>query len=123
MSDNLKNFNFSFSLAKNAKKELESEHLAISSRIDAIVDSEKFNINGFPVLKNIMILNPTKNDLKKIGKALDRLGDLIEVFNDLDKKINVINTLHENPTWFAWSCGDFTQEIEQDIESLFKTSD
>lgn len=121
--DSIKNFNFSFSLAQSAKKELEAEHSAMNERINNIVDSEKFFINSFPVLKNILVLSPTKADLKKLSKALDRLADLIEVFTDLDNKITVIETLNKNPSWFAWSCGDFTEEIDQGLESILNSKE
>lgn len=121
--DDIKNFNFSFSLAQSAKKELESEHSAMNERINNIVDSEKFFVNNFPVLKNILTLGPTKADLKKLSKALDRLADLIEVFTDLDNKITVIETLNKHSSWFAWSCGDFTQEIDQGLESILNSKE
>jgi hypothetical protein len=120
MSNNhLKDFNFSFALANKARKELEDEHQNLLERISAITDSEKFFINGFPVLKNIITLNPKKSDLKKLSKALDRLADLLEVYQELDNKISVINTVQEHPNWFTWTFGDFTNEIEKDIETFF----
>lgn len=119
-SSAIKNFNFSFSLAQNAKKELEESHSTINERINNIVDSEKFYINGFPVLKNIIALQPSKADLKRISKALDRLADLLEAFKELDNKLSVIKTVQEDPHWFAWACGDFAQEIDNDIDSFFK---
>lgn len=125
MSSNntIKNFNFSFSLAQSAKKELEEEHSALNDRINNIVDSEKFFVNGFPVLKNIIILQPTKADLKRISKALDRLADLLDIFKELDSKMSVIKTVQDNPNWFAWTFGDFSSEIDKDIDSFFNTEE
>lgn len=112
-------FNFSFALAQKAKAELQNDHEKLLERITNIVDSEKFHINGFPVLKNIINLQPQKNDLKKIAKALDRLGDLLESFAELDKKISVIDTVQADPHWFAWAFGDFSKEIDNDLENFF----
>lgn len=121
--DSLKSFNFSFSYAQNARKELQEIHSSLNDRINNIVDSEKFFINGFPVIKNLIHLNPTKNDLKKLAKAMDRLGDLIEAFQEIDKKLTTMTTLSEDPSWFAWACGDFAQEIDQGLESLLNSEE
>lgn len=123
MTSNIQNFNFSFSLAQKAKKELEEEHQNLLERISAITESEKFHINGFPVLKNLINLGPSKNDLKKLSKAIDRLADLLEVFQELDNKMSVIQAVQQHPNWFAWTFGDFTKEIDQDIETFFNTNE
>lgn len=121
MNPNLHQFNFSFALAEKAKAEIEQEHEKILERISNIAESEKFYINGFPVLKNIIHLNPKKQDLKKLAKAIDRLSDLIEIFEELDSKINLINTVQKNPNWFAWTFGDFSQDIDATINQLFNS--
>jgi len=118
---NLQNFNFSFELAEQAKKEIEQEHSKILERISNITESEKFFLNGFPVLKNIVNLNPKKQDLKKLAKALDRLSELLEIFEELDNKINLINTVQKNPDWFAWTFGDFANDVDSVINKLFDT--
>lgn len=124
MADNgLNNFNFSFSYAQNTRKELQEIHSSLNDRISNIVDSEKFFINGFPVIKNLVHLNPSKSDLKRLSKALDRLGDLMEAFQEIDKKLTTMTTLSEDPSWFAWACGDFAQEIDQGLESLLNNKE
>lgn len=117
----LQNFNFSFELAEQAKKEIEQEHSKILDRISNITESEKFFLNGFPVLKNIVNLGPKKQDLKKLAKALDRLSELLEIFEELDNKINLINTVQKNPDWFAWTFGDFANDVDSVINKLFDT--
>lgn len=117
------NFNFSFSLAQKAKDQFEDEHSALSERIENIVESEKFFIAGIPVLKSILALNPTKNDLKKLAKATSRLSELIDQHTELENKLNLIKTVNDNPHWFAWTFGDFSKEVDQDIDSLFKDTD
>ena len=69
------------------------------------------------------MLQPKKSDLKKLAKAMDRLADLIEVYEEAQSKLSVIEAVQKDPNWFAWTFGDFSQEIDQDIEQLFKTKD
>jgi hypothetical protein len=54
---------------------------------------------------------------------MDRLADLIEVYEEAQSKLSVIEAVQKDPNWFAWTFGDFTQEIDQDIEQLFNTTD
>lgn len=112
------NFKFSFSMVNDTFKELQEHHSNLDARISQIVDSEKFFINGFPVLKNILMLSPKKNDLKKLSKALDRLADLVEAFDSLESKINLIETVRQDPHWFAGAFGDFSSEIPNDINII-----
>lgn len=119
----MNNFNFSFALANKAKENIESENNSLEERIGNIVDSEKFHINGFPVLKNILMLQPKKSDLKKLSKAIDRLADLIEVYQEVQSKLSVIEAVEKDPNWFAWTFGDFSQEIDQDIENFFNSKE
>ena len=122
-SSKMNSFNFSFALANKAKADIQAEYSTLEERISNITDSEKFYVNGFPVLKNILMLQPKKSDLKKLAKAMDRLADLIEVYEEAQSKLSVIEVVQKDPNWFAWTFGDFTQEIDQDIEQLFNTTD
>lgn len=117
------NFIFSFSQAADVKKSIENDFETISNRVTAIVDSEKFYIKDFPVLKNILMLDPSKEDLKKISKALDRLADLLAVYREISSKLSLITTMQENQTWFTNSFANFDKEIEYEFESLFKESE
>lgn len=123
MTNNFNDFTFSFSLAEKAKNELEDSHQKIQERINNITDSEKFFVGGFPVLKNIIYLQPSKQDLKKLAKAIERLSELVEVFEELDNKLNVIKTVQTDPEWFAWACGDFTNDVDKAIEQMFNSKD
>lgn len=112
-------FNFSFSRVSKNQSYIEKELDEVTERIIKILDSEKFQVNGFPVLKNIYALGPSRSDLKKIAKACDRLADLVNVINDLQSKMTVIQMAQDNPNWLAFAFGDFKEEIDKDIESLF----
>lgn len=118
-SNDIKSFNFSFSLAAKAMKDVENEHNALDQRIGNIIDSENFYINGYPVIKSIMMLDPKKSDLKKLSKALDRLADLVEVFDNLQTKMTVLKTVQDDPNWFAWTFGDFSKEVDDDLNKFF----
>lgn len=112
-------FNFSFSRVNKNQKSLENELNEITERIIKIIDSEKFYINNFPALRNIYALGPSRADLKKLSKACDRLADLVQIASDLQSKMTVVEMAQNNPNWLAFAFGDFQDEIDKDIESLF----
>lgn len=119
----IENFTFSFQQALSAQKDLENEHDALDKRISNIVESEKFHINGFPVLRNILMLSPNRADLKKLSKALDRLADLVEVFDTVEEKLTVIKTMNKDPNWFAWTFADHSIDFDQEISNIVNTQD
>jgi hypothetical protein len=112
------NFNFSFSAAEDAFRNVKEQHSQLDQRISSIVDSEKFFVNGFPVLKNILVLSPKKNDLKKLAKALDRLADIIDLYDATQAKLTLIETLQKDPHWFTGTFGDFSKEVSDDLDLL-----
>lgn len=115
----INSFKFSFSNANVEKERLTESFDNVADRIEQIANSEKFFINGVPIIKSLMGLNPTKNDFKKLSKALDRLADLVEIRNNLNTKLTVHDVINENPNWFIETFGDFSSEIDDDIEQLF----
>jgi len=114
------NFNFSFSMAKNVLTDIDSEYSQLTDRIDNILDSEKFFVANVPVLRSIMALNPSASDLKKLSKALHRLSDLTDRHTELSGKINLIKTVNDNPHWFVSAFGDFSKELDKDIDDFFE---
>lgn len=113
-------FNFSFALAKELSSEMYKEYEALSERIDNIVESEKFYVAGMPVLRSILSLNPSSNDLKKLAKALARLSELTERHSEVGSKFDLIKTAVDNPHWFVTTFGDFSKDVDQAIDSIFK---
>lgn len=113
----IKSFNFSFDMVSRTKNEIDNEASILRDRIDKIVDH--FSVNDVPILKFILNVTESRNDLKKLAKALDRLADLTEHHNSLVKKLNVIEQAEADPTWFALAFGDFQQEVEDGIEKFF----
>jgi chaperonin cofactor prefoldin len=114
------NFNFSFSMANKVKAEIQNSYDTLDERINAIIESEKFYVSGIPVLRNILMLGANKNDLKKLSKALSRLSDLVEAHDQLETKLNVVKIINDDPHWFAWAFGDFSKDVDEGIDSIFK---
>lgn len=118
MSNDIEKFSFSFAMASKAKENLQEHLSTVESRIDKIVDH--FTLNDAPILKFILNMNPDRDDLKKLSKALDRLSDLVEVHNSLSSKIAVINAAESDPNWFALAFGDFEDDIDKGIQEIFR---
>lgn len=116
---NFDHFLFSFSSAAKAEKEIQKDFDSLAKRINAIVESEKFFVQNFPVLRNLIALQPSKEELKKLAKAVDRLADLVEVFGQLDSKLTVIKTMQDHPHWFTDTFADLDKEIDRDLDSFF----
>lgn len=121
-SESSDHFLFSFSSAARAEKELQSEFDTLANRINNIVESDKFFVQGFPVLKNILALQPSKDELKRLSKAVDRLAELMDVFGQLNSKLSMIKTMQEYPYWFTSTFADFPKEVERGIDKLLLES-
>jgi hypothetical protein len=71
-----------------------------------------------PVVTAILNITRSKNDLKKLAKALDRIADIVEVLDSLKEKLTVIKVAEKNPNWFMSAFGDFSTDIDKTIESI-----
>ena len=74
-------FTFSMETANKSKEEIFTKVKSLSDRIDKIVN--QFTIDDMPILKPILNITHSKNDLKRLAKALDRVADIIEVHDSL----------------------------------------
>lgn len=117
MSDSIPSFRFSFDMVKKSKSEIQSETELLKERIDKII--EHFSVNDVPILKFILNVTDSRDDLKKLSKALDRLADLTEHYTSLTRKLSVIEQAEVDPHWFALAFGDFQHDVDQAISSLF----
>lgn len=113
------NFLFSFSSVSKAQTEIQKEFDALNERIQAIVESDKFHVQNFPVLRNIIALQPDKAELKKLAKALDRLGDLMDAYATLNARLNMVKMMQEHPTWFTSTFTDYEGEIDRSLDKFF----
>lgn len=117
--DSIKKFSFSFDMVKKSKKDIKEQHDAVKDRIDKIIDH--FTVDDVPILGYILHVTTSRSELKKLSKAIDRLADLVETRSVLSSKLKVIEAAETDPNWFASAFGDFDQEIDHDLENLFKS--
>jgi len=110
------NFYFNLRNSQFIKSELESQIETLDSRIDKII--EHFSVDDFPIIRAILNFTEDRDNLKNISKALDRIADLIAAKNSLIPKLKVIETAEQDPNWFAMTFGDFSADIELDIDSF-----
>ncbi len=109
-------FPFSFNAGKGAKRDLESQLDQINARIEKIVDH--FVFNDIPIIHFVLKATTNKNDLKKMAKAIHRLADLVEFQEDLSSRLNVIKALEADPTWFATTFSDYSEEIDRELSYI-----
>ena len=113
----IKNFNFNLDSSIETKKEITSQLSNIDERIEKII--QRFSIDDFPVVQVILNMTHDKETLKGLSKALDRVADLIEIKDNLSSKLKIINLAEKDPSWFAYTFGDFSSSIDSDISTLF----
>jgi hypothetical protein len=118
MLNNIGKFNFSFAMASKVKENLQEQLSTVESRIEKIVDH--FTLNDAPILRFILNMNPDRDDLKKLSKALDRLSDLVQLHSSLSSKMAVVSTAEDDPNWFALAFGDFEEDVDKGIQDIFK---
>lgn len=109
-------FTFSMETANKSKEEIFTKVKSLSDRIDKIVN--QFTIDDMPILKPILNITHSKNDLKRLAKALDRVADIIEVHDALEGKLKVLELAQNEPHWFAAAFGDFEKDIDSAIDKL-----
>lgn len=110
-------FLFSLEASNSVKSDLESQLSTLNERIQKIVHS--VTLNDMPVLGFILQNSHDKKELKKFAKAVDRIADLIDAADKIEGKINIIETAQKDPDWFAFTFGDFSKEIDEDIDNIF----
>lgn len=118
---NFDKFKFSFSQASKQKDDLKYALEKLETRINNITSAEKFYVADLPILKHIVGLEPTKNELKKMSKALDRLADLVEAQRNLKQKLQVHDVIDGDRDWFIQTFGDFEVQ-DDDIEEFLNES-
>lgn len=113
----IKQFLFSLETSESVKTELETQLSSLNDRIAKIVNS--VTLNDMPILGFILQNSHDKKELKKFAKAVDRVADLIDAADSIENRINIIETAQKDPDWFAFTFGDFTKEIDEDINNIF----
>lgn len=112
----MKNFYFNLDSSKIVKKELEIQVSNLNDRIDKIVDH--FTLDDIPIIRFILGQSHDKDELKKLAKALDRVADLVELKDKLIEKLQVIKTAEKDPNWFALTFGDFSVNVDLELDDI-----
>lgn len=110
-------FLFSLDSSNSVKSDLEFQLNSLNERIQKIVNS--VTLNDMPILGFILQNSHDKKELKKFAKAVDRVADLIDAADKIESRINIIETAQKDPDWFAFTFGDFSKEIDEDINNIF----
>ena len=116
MTSEIKNFNFSFEVAARQREELESQVSSLKERIEKIVNH--FTIDDAPILKFILNMSPSREELKKLSKAIDRLADLADLHDKYNSKLSVISMAQSDPNWFVAAFGDFDTDVDDCIKNI-----
>lgn len=114
--NSLNSFYFNLDSSKHVKKEIENQLSILNDRIDKIVDH--FTLEDMPVIRFILNISENREDLKKVGKALDRVADLIEARNELLPKLKIIELAEKDPNWFALTFGDFSVSLDLELDNI-----
>jgi hypothetical protein len=118
---NLDKFTFSLNASKPVKKQIESELNNLQTRIEKISDA--VTVGDMPLVRFILQASHDRKELKKLAKAIDRVADLIEIHDKLQNKLNVIEIAEKDPNWFALAFGDFSEQLDKDILSIFNNKE
>lgn len=113
----IRNFQFNLDLAADAKAEIKSHISNLEERIEKIIQA--FAIDDMPIIRFIINMTHDKDTLKGLAKALDRVADLVEHHDNLSSKFRVIEQAEQDPSWFAYTFGDFSSSIDNDIKDIF----
>jgi hypothetical protein len=113
----LTNFLFSLEASASVKSDLESQLNSLNERIQKIVNS--VTLNDMPILSFVLQNSHDKKELKKFAKAVDRVADLVDAVDQIEARINIIDTAQKDPDWFAFTFGDFSKQIDEDIDNIF----
>lgn len=114
-------FTFSLSASNAIKSQLQNEFDSIESRVERIVN--QVLLDGVPMIRLVLQTSRDRKELKKFAKALDRIADLIERQDSLSEKLDTINLAQKDPSWFALAFGDFSQDVENDLNSILNSED
>jgi|688.fasta_scaffold775105_2 hemoglobin-like flavoprotein len=112
----IKTFQFNLDSSNETKKEIKSQLSSIDERISKII--EHFQIDDFPVVQVLLNMTHDKETLKGLSKALDRVADLVEVKDNLLAKLKVIEHAETDPSWFASTFGDFSEDLDNQIQHI-----
>ena len=112
----MKTFNFNLDSSLETKKEIKDQLSVVNDRMEKIITH--FQIDDFPIVQVILNMTHDKEVLKGLSRAIDRVADLVEIRDGLTSKLKIIEHAEKDPSWFASTFGDFTQNIDKDLQDL-----
>ena len=115
-SFSMKTFNFNLDSSLETKKEIKDQLSVVNDRMEKIITH--FQIDDFPIVQVILNMTHDKEVLKGLSRAIDRVADLVEIRDGLTSKLKIIEHAEKDPSWFASTFGDFTQNIDKDLQDL-----
>lgn len=110
-------FPFSAKAGLGVQSELQDQLRTLNERIEKIASNVV--VGDVPLVRFVLQTSHDKSELKKFAKAIDRVADLIEAVDQIEGKLNIIEAAQKDPQWFAFAFGDFSQEIDKDIDEIF----
>lgn len=111
------NFQFSVKASVDVKADLQEQLETLQGRIEKII--QNVLVGDVPIIRFVLNAGHDKLELKKLAKGIDRIADLIELHDQIETKLHIIKAAEKDPEWFAFAFGDFTQEIDKDINDIF----
>lgn len=111
-----KSFRFSTRSVPEARAELDGQIELLRSRIDKIVD--KFPLGDYPIIQMILSMSHDHKELKGVAKGLDRVADLVKVLDELKARESVLGLVESDPNWFAYTFGDFSDDVDTVLNVL-----
>lgn len=112
-------FKFDIKASEDTKKELKSEIEALEERLSRLTRRKELEIKGIPILPQLIGITQDEQELRRLGKALIRVSELVPRLEYLNKKLTVIETAETDPRWIMATFGDFSSEVE-DQEQIDK---
>lgn len=123
-----------------AKSELELERLELDfeelPKVAAALDTEiesTYNslckiisdceINGVPILGQILSVAQDRTTLKKLARVIDKIADKAQHYSDLKRRRSVIETMQEDVAWLGGALGSFSREIDEGLDKILAEID
>jgi len=115
MGRSIKNFTFSTASSKDSKHDLEMRKEALTSRLDKL--DERCAIEGptgkIPIISSIMDISQDYEQIKKLGKGLQRAAEILPELNEVEEKLTVINIITSNENWFLSTFADLSKDVDK----------
>lgn len=117
----LTKFTVNLAGTSEVEKELTKKIDYLKSRIDNLVGKVEITIGEseyqkMQILGQILGLCQNRKELEVLGKALLRVAPMLEELNDLKKRTSLLQTAKKDPAWFASTFGDFSDDVEKDLD-------